>query len=108
MSEKVKVFGRRPSQVARLGTGPAHGKPPKHEPAGAAVRRYGDLRIFCCGCMGDGGDCGLLTLLAVLWRRGRFASVALTRCEDGGLPDLAVISAMVELVVDAGARARTQ
>ena len=37
----VKVFGRRPAQVARLGTGAGVRKPPMHEPAATSAMLWG-------------------------------------------------------------------
>jgi hypothetical protein len=41
VTDMVKVFGRRPPQVARLGTGPAYGNRPSTKPRGRSATLWG-------------------------------------------------------------------
>jgi hypothetical protein len=45
----VKVFGRRPSPVARLGTGPAYGNRPCTNPRGCGDGLWGFRTLLGCG-----------------------------------------------------------
>jgi hypothetical protein len=95
----VKVFGCRPSQVARLGTGrrteTAHVRT-----RGQRARRYGDLRIPLQRCRGRGA-CDL-PLAGDGERRRRSLGGRVGRCRGGRPADLAVIGTAVELAVDLG------
>ena len=99
MTAMVKVFGCRPSQVARLGTGrrteTAHVRT-----RGRRARRYGDLRIPLQLCRWRGA-CDL-PLAGDGERRRRSLGAQVGRCRGGRPADLAVIGTVVELAVDLG------
>jgi len=96
----VKVFGCRPSQVEREAWG-RRTETAQARTRGAQVRRYGDLKILVWP-YGWRGDCDL-RLAGGAWRNGRFTGMGLARWDGGGQADVAVISAIVEVAIDAGA-----
>jgi len=101
MAEMVKVFGRRPSQFAGVGTG-RRTETAQARTRGAMSRHYGDLKIPLPACRRR-GDCKVLLGSGAGWS-GRRAVAQLTRCDDGRQADLAFICTTEALAVDAAAR----
>ena len=93
----VKVFGCRPSQVVRLGSG-RRTETARVRTRGGRARCYGDLRIWVSWC-GWGGECEPV-LAGDGEERERSVGRRAGRCHSGGEADLAIIGTLVELSAD--------